>query len=55
MYKFFCFKIEIKTKADSYMPFKAMAHSPELILIQNGTLFMSSSQSDFILFFIVVF
>jgi hypothetical protein len=27
MYKFFCFKIEIKTKADSYMPYKAMAHS----------------------------
>jgi hypothetical protein len=27
MYKFFCFKIKIKIKADSYMPCKAMAHS----------------------------
>jgi hypothetical protein len=27
MYKFFCFKIEIKIKADSYMPCKVMAHS----------------------------
>jgi hypothetical protein len=27
MYKFFCFKIKIKTKADSYMPCRAMAHS----------------------------
>jgi len=26
MYKFFCFKIEIKAKADLYMPCKAMAH-----------------------------
>jgi hypothetical protein len=24
MYKFFCFKFEIKTKADSYTPCKAM-------------------------------
>jgi hypothetical protein len=27
MYKFFCFEIEIKTKADLYMPCEAMAHS----------------------------
>jgi hypothetical protein len=27
MYKFFYFKIEIRTKADLYMPCKAMAHS----------------------------
>jgi hypothetical protein len=27
MYKFFYFKIETKTKADLYMPCKAMAHS----------------------------
>jgi hypothetical protein len=27
MYKFFCFKIEIKTRADLYMPCEAMAHS----------------------------
>jgi hypothetical protein len=27
MYKFFCFKIEKMTKADSYMPCEAMAHS----------------------------
>src|ERR1700733_12465535 len=27
IYKFFCFKIEIKTKADLYMPCEAMAHS----------------------------
>ena len=27
MYKFFCFEIEIKIKADSYMPYEAMAHS----------------------------
>ena len=27
MYKFFCFKIKIKTKADLYMPCRAMAHS----------------------------
>jgi hypothetical protein len=26
MYEFFCFKFKIKTKADSYMPCKAMAH-----------------------------
>jgi hypothetical protein len=25
MYKFFCFKFEIKTEADSYMPLKAVA------------------------------
>jgi len=30
MYKF-CFKIEIKTKADSYMPCEAMAHSTKWI------------------------
>ena len=30
MYKFFCFKIKIKTKVDSYMPCKAMAHSTKL-------------------------
>jgi hypothetical protein len=29
MYKFSYFKIETKTKADSYMPCKAMAHSPK--------------------------
>jgi len=39
IYKFFCFKIEIfkieiKTKADLYMSFEAMAHSAKLILIQ---------------------
>ena len=27
MYKFFCLKIDIKNKADSYMPCEAMAHS----------------------------
>jgi hypothetical protein len=27
--QFFCFKIEIKTKADLYMPCKAMAHSTD--------------------------
>ena len=27
MYKFLCFKIEKLTKADSYMPCEAMAHS----------------------------
>jgi hypothetical protein len=27
MYKFFYFKIEIKTKANLYMPCEAMAHS----------------------------
>jgi hypothetical protein len=27
MYKFFCFEIEIKAKADLYMPCEAMAHS----------------------------
>jgi hypothetical protein len=26
MYKFFCFKFKIKTKADSYMPCKVIAH-----------------------------
>jgi hypothetical protein len=31
MYKFFYFKIEIRTKADSYMPCKAMAHSTKYI------------------------
>src|ERR1700735_5431213 len=31
MYKFFYFKIEIKTKVDLYMPCKAMAHSPSSI------------------------
>ena len=30
IYKFFYFKIEIKTKVDSYMPCKAMAHSPSM-------------------------
>ena len=35
IYKFFCFKIEIKTKADLYMSFEAMAHSAKLILIQT--------------------
>src|ERR1700735_1514798 len=29
IYNFFCFEIEIKTKADSYMPCEAMAHSPK--------------------------
>ena len=29
MYKYFYFKIEIKTKVDSYMPCEAMAHSPK--------------------------
>jgi hypothetical protein len=33
MYMFFCFKIELKnTKADLYMPCKAMAHSTKYIL-----------------------
>jgi hypothetical protein len=33
MYKFFCFKIELKKiKADSYMPCKAMAHSTKYCL-----------------------
>jgi len=27
MYKFFCFKIEIKAEADLYMPCEAMAYS----------------------------
>ena len=31
MYMFFYFKIEIKTKADLYMPCKAMAYSPSYI------------------------
>jgi len=31
MYKFFYFKIEIKTKVASYMPCKAMAHSTKCI------------------------
>src|SRR5882762_4844619 len=30
MYKFFCLKIDIKNKADSYMPCEAMAHSTKL-------------------------
>ena len=29
MYKYIYFKIEIKTKVDSYMPCEAMAHSPK--------------------------
>jgi hypothetical protein len=33
IYKFFCLKIEIKTKADSYMPCEAMAHSTKYIII----------------------
>jgi hypothetical protein len=29
IYKFFCFEIGIKTKADLYIPCEAMAHSPK--------------------------
>src|ERR1700733_9094612 len=32
MYKFFCFEIEVKIKADSYMPCEAMAHSTKFHL-----------------------
>jgi len=32
MYKFFYFKIEIKTKVDSYMSCEAMAHSTKFVL-----------------------
>jgi hypothetical protein len=32
MYKYFYFKIEIKTKVDSYMPCEAMAHSPKFFI-----------------------
>ena len=35
MYKFFCLKFEIKTKADSYMPCEAMAHSTKSTLECN--------------------
>jgi hypothetical protein len=38
MYKFFCLKIEIKTKADSYMPCKAMAHSTKYKLKEEASL-----------------
>jgi hypothetical protein len=31
MYKFFYFKIEIKTKIDSYMPCAAMAHPTKYV------------------------
>src|SRR6202044_717859 len=33
MYKFFSFKIEVKTKADSYMPCEAMAHSTKSLVL----------------------
>ena len=32
MYKFFCFKIEIKIKAELYMSYKAMTYSTKYIL-----------------------
>src|ERR1700691_3238431 len=31
IYKFFYFKIEIKTKVDLYMPCEAMAHTPSIL------------------------
>jgi hypothetical protein len=37
MYRFLCLKIEIKTKADSYMPCKAMAHSTKYGLNKRGS------------------
>jgi hypothetical protein len=35
MYRFLCLKIEIKTKADSYMPCKAMAHSTKCMWVKR--------------------
>jgi hypothetical protein len=37
MYNFFCLKIEIKTKADLYMPCKAMAHSTKSMICQGAS------------------
>jgi len=38
MYKFFCYKIEIKIKTDLYMPCEAMAHSTKSTwpFMENG-------------------
>ena len=54
MYKFFYFKIEIKTKVDSYMPCKAMAHSTKSACSTNnkvqhasGYLFSSNSSNTY--------
>jgi hypothetical protein len=50
--QFFCFKIEIKTKADSYMPCRAMAHSTKYIMSGRHlnpsvlTLFPEITQED---------
>jgi hypothetical protein len=43
IYKFFCLKIEIKTKADSYMPCEAMAHSTKFI---SGFIIVHESFDD---------
>ena len=37
MYKFFFFEIEIKTKTDSYMPCKALAHSTKFGIVNEKT------------------
>jgi hypothetical protein len=34
--QFFYFKIEIKTKVDSYMPCEAMAHSTKYLISGRG-------------------
>src|SRR5882762_949889 len=38
MYKFFCLKIDIKNKADSYMPCEAMAHSTKLNCVETSVI-----------------
>src|SRR5882724_9561848 len=51
MYKFFYFKIAIKTRVDSYMPCEAMAHSTKFLFLECNRSHVRTIASQMFLFY----